>query len=230
MKKYLGWAVLALILSLGGYYFSGIATAQAPGGPGFSPQMSSGPKIVLIDVNYIFKNHDRFKSMMNDMKNDVKQAEDTVNAEKTRVETLIKRRDEFSKGTNDYRVLDEDITRAKAEMAVKIQSQRNDFLQREAQIYHTVYQEILLATDYFCKQNGIDIVLRFNGDPVDPQRPDSVLQFINRPVVWYQPNVDITPVILKDLNRTPINPAAGNNRGGPMTSRPMVPFGANPLH
>ncbi len=36
------------------------------------------------------------------------------------------------------------------------------------------------------KQNGIDMVLRFNSEPVDVDKPDSVLQFINKPVVWYQ--------------------------------------------
>ena len=132
------------------------------------------------------------------------------------------------KGTPDYQALDEDITRSKANLAVTVQRQRNDFLQREAQIYNTVYQEILQATDYFCKQNSVDLVMRFNGDQVDPQHPESVLTFINRPVVWYQPGVDITPIILKDLNRTPINPAPADGRGGPVTQRPLVPFGANP--
>ena len=77
-------------------------------------------------------------------------------------------------------------------------------------IYHNVYQEIWQATDYFCKQHGIDMVLRFNGEPVDVQRPDSVLTFINRPVVWYDPGLDITDAILQDVNRPAANPAAAD--------------------
>jgi outer membrane protein len=228
VKKYFGWAILALILSLGGYY-SGSVIAQNPGGPGYGPPAAAWPKTVLIDVNYIFKHHERFKNMMGDMKNDVAQAEKSVNDEKSRILQLDKKLQDFVKGTPDYKALDEDITRAKANLAVKVQDQRNDFLQREAQIYNTVYQEILQATDYFCRQNGIDMVLRFNGDPVDPQRPDSVLTFINRPVVWYPQNVDITPIILKDLNRTPVN-AGGGAPQGPVSNRALVPFGASPLH
>jgi outer membrane protein len=162
------------------------------------------------------------------MKNDVKQAEETVNAEKTKILQAEKARDEFAKGTQDYRLRDEEVTRAKAELAVKVQSQRNDFLQREAQIYNTVYQEILQATDYFCRQNNIDMVLRFNADQVDPNRPDTVLAFINRPVVWYQQYLNITPNILNDLNRTPINRGPGDGRGGPVS---RVPFGGpNPVN
>ena len=104
---------------------------------------------------------------------------------------------------------------------MQVQLQKNEFLQREAKIYHNVYQEIWQATDYFCKQNRIDMVLRFNGEAVDVNRPDSVLTYINKPVVWYDRGLDITDQILQELNRTAINPGPAN-RTGPM--RPGVPF------
>ena len=99
--------------------------------------------------------------------------------------------------------------------------QKNEFLQREATIYHNVYQEILQATDYYCKQHGIDIVLRFNGDQVDPQQPDSVLTFINKPVVWYQTELghhagDFAGI---ESDGDQSRPAS---RGAP--ARPAVPF------
>ena len=43
------------------------------------------------------------------------------------------------------------------------------------------------------------MVLRFNGDPVDVDKPDSVLSYINKPVVWYDKSRDITPIILDSL-------------------------------
>ena len=85
-------------MSLGGYY-SGSVVAQGPGGPAYAPPMAAaGPKIVIINVNYIFKNHERFKAMMGDMKNDVKQAEDTVNAEKNKIMQLDKKLQELHEG------------------------------------------------------------------------------------------------------------------------------------
>ena len=62
---------------------------------------------------------------------------------------------------------------------------------RGADLQHA-YQEILERTDYFCQQTGIDMVLRFNGEKVDLNQPESVLSFINRPVVWYATDLDIT--------------------------------------
>ena len=114
---------------------------------------------------------------------------------------------EFHKGTPDYKGLEEEITHRKADLNVKIQFQGKEFQQRQARIYYNVYQEISQATDYFCQQHGIDVVLRLKGDGVDPEQFESVGAFISKPVVWSPPGLDITDSILRELNRTAVNPS-----------------------
>jgi outer membrane protein len=133
---------------------------------------------------------------------------------------LNERLQEFRKGTPDYKQMEEELAKRQADLQVQVQLRKNEFLQREAKIYHTVYMEIWQVTDDYAKQNGVDLVLRFNGDPVDVDRPDSVLTFINKPVVWYQKNMDITPAILGELNRS----APTANRAGAPPMRQGVPF------
>jgi hypothetical protein len=125
----------------------------------------------------------------------------------------------FNKGTQQYSETEEQLASRQAKLAVDVNRQKNEFLQRESMIYHNVYQEILQATDYFCKQRGIDMVLRFNGEQVDVQRPDSVLTFINRPVVWYDPGLDITDFILQDVNRAAANPGTATQPPSPFSPR-----------
>ena len=214
MKTHL-WAVPAVaVLSLSVFVSS--VLAQAPARP------AAGPNVALLDVSYIFKNHARFKGKMEEMKADVERAEAQVKKERETIIKLAEDLQRFHKGTPDYKALEEELAKRQADLSVQVQLTKNEFLQREAKIYHNVYQEIWQATDYYCKQNGIDMVLRFNGDPVDVERPDSVLSFINKPVVWYQKNLDITPAILADLNRTAPAPAAADRRTAPV--RPSVPF------
>jgi hypothetical protein len=73
---------------------------------------------------------------------------------------------------------------------------------------------------YYAQQHSIGLVLRFNGDKVDPNRRESVLRAINDPIV-HQNNIDITPDSLALLNRgggasqDGVAPAA--RRGGPTT-------------
>jgi len=219
VKKSLCWAALAVLLSLSANSPQVVAQGQ-PGGA----QPVAGPRLALIDVTHIFKNHIRFKGMIGDMKDDVKKAENWARGERIAIGKLAERLQEFNQGTPDYKALEEEVARRQADLSVKVQLQRNEFLQREAKIYYNVYQEIWQATDYFSRQHNIDMVLRFNGGQVDPAKPDEVLSDINKQVVWHNRGLDITDAILTELNRTAINPGAADRRGT-AAPRQTVPFG-----
>jgi Skp family chaperone for outer membrane proteins len=77
---------------------------------------------------------------------------------------------------------------------------RKEFLEREAKVYYQTYLEVVDAVKYYAKRQNIGLVLRFNGEPVDPNRRDDVLREINKPVV-VQDQIDITPDVLALLNR-----------------------------
>jgi Skp family chaperone for outer membrane proteins len=184
-------------------------------------QAGASANIALLDVSYIFKNHPRFKSMMDEMKADVDGAESSVNKERDTIRKLVEQLDTYHKGSPDYNAMEKEIAEREANLTVKVQLQRKQFLAQEAKIYFTVYKEIEQEVDYYCSNKGIDMVLRFNGDPVDVDKPDSVLSFINKPVVYYDKGRDITPIILDSLIKRSGAPAAGGIRTG---ARPVAPF------
>jgi Skp family chaperone for outer membrane proteins len=204
---------------------SSYAFAQPPAArPAARP--AGGGNIALLDVSYIFEKHARFKGMMDDMKADVEKEENQVKAERETMRKLVDGLERLKSNPVEYKRMEEEITRRQADLQAQIAIRRKDFLQREAKIYQIVYQEIVQEVDYFCAANGIDLVLRFNGDPVDADKPDSVLAYINRQVVWYAKERDITPIVLARLNERYKRPDAGP---GPTTgaARPgamTVPF------
>jgi Skp family chaperone for outer membrane proteins len=213
VKKSHRWAILAIVVSLG--CLITVAIAQNPSGVR-PAQPAGGPRLALLDVSRIFKAHTRFKLQMEEMKRDVQAAEKKVRDERDEISKLATEvLPTFTKGTEQYSQMEEQLTDRQAKLAVAVNRQKNEFLQREAMTYNNVYQEIWQATDYLCRQNGIDMVLRFNSEPVDVQRPDSVLTFINKPVVWYDPGLDITEAILRDVNRPAANPATADPRAQP---------------
>ena len=220
VKKSHRWAILAILVSFG--YLISLAVAQNTSPAPSGQPAAGGPRLALIDVTRIFKTHTRFKQMMEEMKRDVQAAENRVKGERDAINKLMQEAlPSLNKGTQQYAEMEEQIAYRQAKLAVDVNRQKGDFLQRESMIYHSVYQEILQTTDYFCKQQHIDMVLRFNGEPVDVQRPDSVLTFINRPVVWYDPGLDITDLILASLNRGAAAPAGNDPRG----AQTPPPFG-----
>ena len=200
------------------------APAQQPGGHtvAAAPQAPGG--IALLDITYLFKNLDRMKARMEQLKGEVQRAEAGVKQEKETIRQLAERLKEFTPGSPDYKGLEEQLAERTAKFQVKIQLERKGFLQREAEIYHTIYQEVIQEVQYFAVNNGFSMVLRFNGDPADKGKPEEVLRFINKPVVWASQGRDITPQILELLNRRS-GPAhmPADNRGRPGAGVPRQP-------
>jgi Skp family chaperone for outer membrane proteins len=173
------------------------ATAQQPAAarqPAASPLAG---KTVLIDVNYIFKNHARFKTAMDQLKNEADQMDVEMKKAEAGLRTKAMGLGKLNPGSEQYKSQEEDIAREKANWTIKVSQQRREFLMREAKAYNDTYREIEYAVDEFCQAQGVLLVLRFMGDPIDEANPESILAGINKPVVWYDKNLDITPYILK---------------------------------
>ena len=103
--------------------------------------------------------------------------------------------------------MDEEMAREMAEFNLKMGKLRKEFLEREAKVYYQTYVEVGEAVEVYAKRQDIGLVIRFNGEPVDPNRREDVLREINKPVV-VQNQIDITPDVLALINSTGAAPRA----------------------
>jgi Skp family chaperone for outer membrane proteins len=217
VKKFQCLAALAAVVSLG-YLFS-LATAQnaVPARP-----KAPATSVALLDVPKIFKTHTRMKLQLEELKRDMQTADAKFKQEREEIRRMY---DEglrqFQKGTDQYSQMEEQLAGREAKMQVDMNRDKNSFLQRKASIFQGVYQEIWQATDFYCRQNGIDMVMLFANDQYDPQYPESVMNYVLRPVVWYDPGLDITNDILRDVNRPAATP---NHAGADQGTQPASPF------
>jgi Skp family chaperone for outer membrane proteins len=156
--------------------------------------------IAVLDVSYVFKNHKQFIAAMEGLKKEMQSAEGQLKAEREMVQTKDEQRKTFKPGTPEYKQLDEEIARLKSDFNLKAGKIRKEFLEREAKVYYQTYITVNQVVQYYAQQHNIGLVLRFNGDPIDPNRREDVLRSINKPVV-VQNNIDITGDILVLLDR-----------------------------
>ena len=184
--------------------FGQIAHAQAPGqpAPAVAPSRAAAPAahVAVIDVGYIFKNHTRFKQAMDKMKDEVMQAENALKAERDRINGQMETLKSFNVGTPEYKKLEAEVAKAQGDFSVNAQLQKKDFMDREAKVYLQVYNEIERGVSQFARDNGIAVVHRFDGDPVDTADRNRILGSITKPIVYYDPQIDITPDVLRMLN------------------------------
>jgi Skp family chaperone for outer membrane proteins len=203
-------ATLAVVLTLT-VETSQAQTQQAQSQNSWSANASKHG-VAVIDISYIFKKHDRFKATMESMKKEMESTEADLKAERDKIAQKEEQRNTYNPGSAEYKQMDEQLARDMSEFNLKMTKIRKEFLEREAKVYYQTYTEISQAVSVYAQRHDIGLVIRFNGEPVDPNKRDDVLREINKPVV-FQNQVDITPDVLAMLNSA----AAGATAGGTAT-------------
>jgi Skp family chaperone for outer membrane proteins len=214
-----------------------MATAQQGVPPAAAPRPANGPlpaaapaatasgtNIAVLDIAYIFKNHVRFNAQMNDMKRDIEAFDAYVREEQRKMQTKAEALRQFNPASAEYKKAEEELAHMQSDLQIKAGVKKKEFLEQEAKVYYNVYREVEQSVAVFAQRNRIGMVLRFTGDEMKPDDRASVLQGVNRPVVFQQ-NLDITEYILGDLNKGAVMAAAPPAAGG---AAPAAPAGQVP--
>jgi Skp family chaperone for outer membrane proteins len=192
------------------------AQAQVPAAHGANADKYG---IAVVDIAYIFKKYNGFTARMEQMKLDVEAAEGKLREDRGRIQAMEEELKSYNAGSPEFKRLDEQVTEEKSDFNLRATKQRKEFLEREARIYYTAYQEITDAVKYYAQRHNIGLVLRFNGEASDPNNRPDVLRAINK-AVMFQNNIDITPEILRALDR---DPRVSQNPGQPQNFQNQVP-------
>jgi Skp family chaperone for outer membrane proteins len=172
------------------------ASAQAQGG-------RAGHQIAVVDVSVVFKKHARFLGMIEKFKKDVQAAEANLKKEYDQIKALQEQLKAFTPGSPEYKQMEQRIARSGADWQLKQQSQKKDLMEYEGRIYFQVYKELDDAVKLFAQKHSISLVLRYASEQVDdPSDRNEIVRGINKSVVYVDPGLDITDLILQDLNRS----------------------------
>lgn len=172
-----------------------------------STSWAQGMNVALLDVGYIFKEHPGFKAKMEAMKNEVQQFEAGLKQEQQRIQAMGKQIATFKTGSPAYKRIEEDTTKAVADLKVKTQLKRKDIMEQEAAIYMATYKQVFRVVEGYATKYNIDLVLRYDrkADSSSTVDPRETLKIINRPVI-YNKNLDISDDILKQFGAVATRP------------------------
>jgi hypothetical protein len=153
--------------------------------------------VAVLDVAKVFKQSRDFNDEMNRIKREIEEFEKTIRAKQAEIEKLTPKQD-VSAQADGLDALK--LAQLNALMQVEIAAKRADFLKVEAQAYFKCYQEIEKLVAAKSRERDIGVVLRFNSDEMNPADRNSVLQGVNRAIV-YSAIPDLTDEVIKSLNR-----------------------------
>lgn len=186
---------------------AGVASAQQPpaarpAGPAAGAPVSAPTGgVAVIDVTYILEHYTKLKSAMEYYKNQAQKAEDELKRERETIAKKAEGMKSLQPGSPDFKRLEEELTKAESDWKLNVAAKRRDFAEQESQYYLKAYQELTAVVAEYSKRNGIQLVLRFNGAPIDPNNREMVQMEVFKMVMYYDKSIDITDPILADLNR-----------------------------
>ena len=150
---------------------------------------------------------------MESMKTEVQNFEKHLQQRHADLQNQTQRLAQYNVGTNEYKGQEKKIAQMRGELQAEAQLKQEEFLKREAQAYFEFYQKVQQAVSSVAYHHKVSIVLRFNRDDIDPQNRGSILQGVNRPVVYHQQHMDLTDQVLQVM---------GANATASRTSRPAT--------
>ena len=204
MKKLLiSAAVVGLVSSAVSPVLAQSAAPVAPAATGFnSGANATNYHIAVVDISFIFKNYPAFTGQIDKLKKDMEAADGTLRAERDRLVQMEEERNTKKPGSPEFKQLDENLARLKAEFSIKQGTVRRDFMEKESAVYVQCYNQVSAAVKAYAEKNNIGMVLRFTGDEVTDKSaaPDreAVMRLIMQPII-HQNRIDITPDVLMTL-------------------------------
>lgn len=173
------------------------AQAVAPAGP------KNGPSsIALVDVGYILKQHPTMNTNMEAIKAEMTQAQEDI---ETRRKSLLAETEMVGKNYNqdspEFKQKQETLISQESKLRVDFMGKEKEFAEKQAGVIFNSYQSINQAISVVAKHYQYDLVLRYSREQneMDPKKPQSVNFGIQRDVLFLNPQVDVTELVLNVL-------------------------------
>jgi hypothetical protein len=154
--------------------------------------------------------------MRTELQSAVDLAELDVKKRRELLKGMMERLGKLKSDTPDYTALEQTIAKEQSQLNVDVHLQRKRFIEQEAKILHDIYQEILDEVTAYAQRNQIRLVMKKGADDGKADSADEIVSLVNRPIVYHDPAIDITQVILEQIQRKA-------RPGTSTTSRPVIP-------
>ncbi|MEM9826205.1 MAG: OmpH family outer membrane protein [Planctomycetota bacterium] len=163
-------------------------------------------QIAVIDVAKIFKETpaivaevDAIKAEVAAQKTELQKRQQTLVAESQKLK-------DHKPGTEGYSKVEETIANMESRMRLDMARTRKGLADKEAKVFFDNYQTIKYIVSGIAKENNIKVVLRYNSEDMEGEKPDTIVRGVMKNVVYHAPEIDITQMVQRYLTQQAAKP------------------------
>ena len=158
-------------------------------------------QVGLIDMAHVFQEYEKFKVLREDLKAEIERTDAEARQMLEKVTTVQTKLKEFKQGSPDYVRLEKQLLDGKSQYDAFRAGAQRDLMRKESQIYKQVYLEVSDAVQQYAKIYKYTLIMRFSRKTVDDSTtPPEIVQGMNKQVVYFRGDDDITDKVLRYLN------------------------------
>ena len=158
-------------------------------------------KVGLIDMARVFKEYEKFKALRQDLQGEIQQSDQAARSMAQKIQSLKEQIKEFNPSSPEAIKIEKDLAQQTTEFETFRKVAQRDFLRKESQIYRTIYLEVSDVVQKYAEHFDYTLIMRFTGDKLDSADPQKLIQGLNRQVVYYRTEFDITDPVIDYLNQ-----------------------------
>jgi Skp family chaperone for outer membrane proteins len=198
--------VVALVVVLAAGVFSPVIAQETA-----KPAQSTAPhRVGLVDMAEVFQGYKKFEDLRADLAAEIEKSDAEA---KIMVEQMQKMQQEMTEsqlapGSAQYEQAEKALLEKKGEFEAFRAATQRKLARRESEMFKVIYSDTTNMVRKYAEYAKYSVVIRFDRKDIDENTPPAeAVQRMNKQVVFYRAEDDITDVVLKTLNSQYQGPA-----------------------
>lgn len=206
--------VLVFALAVGPLAFGQIGS-QAP-----QPQPTS---TAVVDLDHVLDSHPTFMSTMESLKAEYQKTMEDFEARRKKLASDASQlNDALTPDSPEFKKKQEMLVGEDSKLRLEVVNKEKEFGERQARLVMDTYNQVVSAVDIAAKHYKYDMVVRYSRkqtSKMDPKKPNTVQIGLDREVIYFNSQHDLTDTIVAMLKRdVQSTPASASAAKGPQTA------------
>lgn len=166
-----------------------------------SPADFTPEHIGFLDMADVFKRYKKFKTALQDMRDDVASAGLKGKRMVDEARRLVEAAKRAPEGSAERREIEEELVKKHRQAEDFKREQQQRLVRKEADVYKTVYLEVMAVVREVANEQKLTIVFRFDRTSIaDVDGKENIVKVLNRQVLFHRVENDMTDEIVERLN------------------------------
>lgn len=193
---------LAAALAVG---FQLPAIAQEAARPAAKPAAErTMSRVGLIDMAKVFEGYAKFKVLRDELAAEIEKSDAEARVMVEKMQAMQKELQEsgFQAGSAEYERAEKGLLDAKGEFEAFRAATQRKLARRESEMFKVIYADTTSMIRKYAEWAEYTVVIRFDSKDIEEDTPPAeAVQRMNKQVVFYRAENDITDIVLQSLNK-----------------------------